>query len=73
MKYNINIHSVYICTQAHSFFITIRIIIILNLGQRRIEPSALITAVHQKNPDASWTIQCDHRNALKRNSLLNLM
>lgn len=33
-----------------------------NIGQKRIDPSALMLAVYQENPNAEWVIRCDHRN-----------
>lgn len=38
----------------------------LSLGQRRIEPSAMMLAVYQNNPNASWEVKCDHRNGIKQ-------
>uniref|UniRef100_A0A8D8QRU7 Rho GTPase-activating protein 18 n=2 Tax=Cacopsylla melanoneura TaxID=428564 RepID=A0A8D8QRU7_9HEMI len=37
-----------------------------NIGQRRIEPSAMMLAVYQSNPTASWEVKCDHRNGIKQ-------
>ncbi|KAI5756237.1 hypothetical protein M8J77_023273 [Diaphorina citri] len=37
-----------------------------NIGQRRIEPSAMMLAVYQDNPNASWEVKCDHRNGIKQ-------
>ncbi|XP_049773389.1 rho GTPase-activating protein conundrum [Schistocerca cancellata] len=34
-----------------------------NIAQRRLEHSANLLAVYKDNPNARWTLRCDHRNA----------
>ncbi|XP_054265939.1 rho GTPase-activating protein conundrum-like isoform X1 [Macrosteles quadrilineatus] len=33
-----------------------------NIGQRRIDPNALLLPIYQENPNAQWLICCDHKN-----------
>lgn len=42
-----------------------------NIAQRRIEPSALMLAVYQENPNAQWIICCDHRKGSSRAPFLH--
>ncbi|XP_046674499.1 rho GTPase-activating protein conundrum-like isoform X3 [Homalodisca vitripennis] len=37
-----------------------------NIGQRRIDPNALLLPVYQDNPNAQWVICCDHKNGSHR-------
>ncbi|KAK7603502.1 hypothetical protein V9T40_003501 [Parthenolecanium corni] len=39
-----------------------------NIGQRCLEPTAIVNAVYKLNPNAEWLLKCDHRNAAKYNN-----
>lgn len=38
------------------------------VGQRCLEPTAIVNAVYKLNPNAEWLLKCDHRNAAKYNN-----